>query len=186
MYIGKKLKRLLIASVIVNGLLYTPELYFHDVAIKSVAYAEIKEYSGTDTAMLDFGEDNEKIVNTVKSVAKTRAEIAAKEKAGVYIKSYSKSINAILTDDDISVVTNNIIDIVDVKYKKLTYEAHSAKGQSFGKIGIMYEATVTVKIDTDGISNYLNLKDKDKTNLITQNKALQKSIEILTFLFPMI
>ena len=36
MYIGKRFKKFLIASVIFNGLFFTPELYFHDVAIKSI------------------------------------------------------------------------------------------------------------------------------------------------------
>ena len=95
----KLLKKLLITSLAIGSLTFVENIYFNSLPIISIAHAEIREYTGTDTAMFDFGENDEKIVNTVKSMARLRAELAAKEKAGVYIKSYSKSMNNILSED---------------------------------------------------------------------------------------
>ena len=175
---NKKLfQKLLIASLTIGSLTFIENIYFNSFPIISIAHAEIREYTGTDTAMFDFGENDEKIVNTVKSMARLRAELAAKEKAGVYIKSYSKSMNNILSEDEISTITNRIVEVVNVEYKQLPYEAYNVSGKSYGKIGFMYEASVTVKIDNNGISNYLKHDQKDKIKSINQNNALQKSIE---------
>ena len=174
---NKLLKKLLIISLAIGSLTFVENIYFNSLPIISIAHAEIREYTGTDTAMFDFGENDEKIVNTVKSMARLRAELAAKEKAGVYIKSYSKSMNNILSEDEISTITNRIVEVVNVEYKKLPYEAYNVSGQSYGKVGLMYEASVTVKIDNNGISNYLNHDQKDKIESINQNNALQSSIK---------
>ena len=69
-----------------------------------------------------------------------------------------------------------MVDILDVKFKKLPYEAHKARGESFGKIGFIYEATVTIKIDTDGIANYLKSDSKIRETLESQNRGLQETI----------
>lgn len=174
---NKNFSRLMISSLIVGGLNFSPIIFDADnnFQIISVARAEVQTYVASDTAMFDFGEDDEKIVATVKNVAKMRAEQAAKEKAGVYLKSYSKTVNGMVTDDDIKVFTSNTAEVVDVKYKKLPYEAHDVQGQATGKIGFMYEATVTVKIDTAELSKYINRDAKEKSDLISQNKNLQKS-----------
>ena len=125
--------------------------------------------------MLDFGEDDAKIVNTVKNVARMRAIEAAREKAGVYIKSFSQMSDGVLTRDEISVVTNNISEVLQVNYEKFWFQAEDAKGNLYGKSGYMYKATVTVKIDTDGINEYLSRDSQEKSKLISQNKNLRQS-----------
>ena len=163
-----------------SAFMFIPNIYINNCIFISVAHAEIKEYIGVETAMFDFGEDDENIVNTVKLCAQTRAIQAAKDKAGVYIRSYSKTLNGVLNDDDISVITNDIVDVVKTEYKKLPYKAYDVNDKELGKIGFMYEATVKVKIDTSGISNYIKLKGKLKeeelSTLIIQNKELQNNI----------
>ena len=127
--------------------------------------------------MFDFGEDDEQIVKIVKSYAQSRAEQAAREKVGVYLSNYSKTKNLHLIENEISTITNNIVEITAVEYKKTYYNAYDIKKQSMGEVGIMYEATVKVNIDTDGIANYLKRNDNEKANLIAQNETLQQSIK---------
>lgn len=43
--------------------------------------------------------------------ARQKAERDAQKRAGVYLQTFSRSVNAELTDDEISAVTNNIIDV---------------------------------------------------------------------------
>ena len=184
MYISQKMQRVIISSVIAGGLIFVPTIAptmstFDGClsrSLMSVAHAEIKTYIGKDTAMFDFYEDDETIVNTVKLCAKTRAIQNATEQAGVYLQSYSKSINGNLTAEKISAITNDIVEVVDVQYKKLPYEAYNASRQSYGKVGIMYEATVTVTIETDKIKKYLNLSSTNTAILISQNNEYQQAI----------
>ena len=179
MYNNKKLCKLIAASLIVGGSIFIPTIYTFDFLpqITSVAHAEIKTYVGRDTAMFDFGEDDEAIVNTVKAYARARALQNAKEQAGVYMQTYSRSVNGNLTNDEISAITNNIVEeIGETQYKKLPYEAYNAGRQSYGKVGFMYEAIVTVRIDTDDIKKYLNLDTQARYNVVSQNEALQQSI----------
>ena len=177
-----KVGKFLAASVIFSGINFLPVVSHFDaenLQIVSISHAEIKNYTASDTAMFDFGEDDEFIVNTVKNVAKMRAIQSAKEKAGVYLTSYSKVINGNLTADDISVVTNNTAELLDVKYKKIPIQANDAKGNSTGKVGLLYEATVTVKIDTDELSKYIKMTPQERLKLVEQNKNLEKSNEKL-------
>ena len=141
-----------------------------------IVHAEMQTYEGKDVAMFDFGEDDAQIVATVKNIAKNRAIQAAREKAGVYIQSFSRMVNGVLTDDDISAVTNNISEILDVKYEKDFFNAVDAKGNSYGQPGVLYQAIVTVKIDTSGITEYLQKDSQEKAKIIQQNKNLQSSL----------
>lgn len=183
----KFFSKFLITSMLVCGVNFVPAVVnfnIENLQIISVANAEIQNVTASDTAMFDFGEDDEKIVNLVKNVAKMRAEQVAKEKAGVYVSSFSKTVNGVLSDDDISAYTSNNIEILDVKYKKVPVQAHDVKGNDTGKIGVMYEATVTAKIDTSGLLGYLQLTSQEKIALVKKDKFVKKiflqSILILT------
>ncbi len=176
----KLLPKILTATILVGGINFSPAIVSFDaenLQIISIANAEVKTYIATDSAMFDFGEDDEQIINTVKGVAKMRAEQAAKEKAGVFIKSRVQTANGVLTDEDIFAVTNNISEIVDVQYKKIPVQIYNAKCKETGKIGFLYEATITVKIDTSGISEYVLRSEQEKSNLIFQNQSVQNSVK---------
>ncbi len=105
-----------------------------------------------------------------KKRAQQRAERDAQKKAGVYITSFSRSVNAILTDDEISAVTNNIIKVSDVKIVPVPFEAQ-------GESGLMYKATLKATIDTDGIFSWINRNDNEKITIIKQNNNLQEEIQ---------
>ena len=149
-------------------------IFFAAIFCVGKVFAEIENVTATGKAIFNFGEEDEKIVSTVKKVAKLRAEQAAKEKAGLYVKSQTKTVNGVLTEDDISAYTNNNIEILNLTYKKIPVQAHDVKGNDTGEIAFMYEATVTAKIDTAGLSEYV--KRDDKENIIQQNKTAQENI----------
>ena len=173
----KILSKILIASFAVGSINFLPtNFYQNNLQIVSVAHAEIQNVVVSDSVICDFAEEDEKISNTVKNLAKLRATQAAKEKAGVFVKSYSKTVNGVVTDDDISVYSSNNIEIIDVTYKKIPIQAHDVKGNDIGKIGFAYEATVTAKIDTSGLSEYVKRDEMEKEALIEQNKSSQKNI----------
>ena len=162
-------KKFFALKILVGGIIFLSAIF----SVGKV-FAEIENVTASGRAIFNFGEDDEKIVSTVKNVAKLRAEQAAKEKAGVYVKSQTKVVNGILTEDDISAYTSNNITILNTTYKKLPVQAHDVKGNDTGEIAFMYEATVTAKIDTAGLSEYV--KRDDKENIIQQNKTSQENI----------
>lgn len=183
---GKKfLSKLIVASVAAGALITTPAILNFDAGNigASVAYAEIQNYTAQDTAMFDFGENDEYIVNTVKKTAQRRAIKAAREKAGVYLSSYSRVLNGNLTKNDISVVANSISEVVETTYEKFTFQAQDTQGTLYGKTGIIYRATVTVKIDPDGINEYINRDANEKAKLIKQDKNTQAEFSELNARF---
>ena len=171
-YLKKNLQKLIIASITASVVTFSPIINFDNYGslhVVSITHAEIQTYVGTGVCRFDFGENDPDMIKKVQAVAQSRAIQAAKEQAGIYIRSYTKTMNSIITEDSISTMTNVIVDTVDTKYNKIPAEMD-------GDIGIRYEATVTVKIDTDGISNYLKLDSKNRITLETQNKELQKAV----------
>ena len=159
------------ASIFVGALTFTP-LFCHLPQV-SVAYAEIKPYIGVGKYIISDFEDYE----IAKQRAKYRAEQDAKDKAGVYLRNYSSTSNARLTENDILTITNNIVNEISIDYQKKPFEAYDNNGKSYGEVGIMCVATIKVNIDTDGIANYLKFDSQTKLSLINQTKEVQKSAE---------
>lgn len=173
----KFLKKILSATVLVCGINFLPANFSaENFQIVSIAHAEMQNYTASDVAMLDFGENDPKIVSKVQNVAKLRAIQAAKDKAGVYLKSYSRTLNGTLTDDEIFTVTNNISEILDVNFEKFYFQAEDVQGKRSDKKGYLYKATVTVKIDNTELLNYMNRDAQEKANLVRQNKNLRLSL----------
>ena len=104
-----------------------------------------------------------------KQRAQQRAERDAQEKAGVALKTFSRSINSELSDDEISAVTNNIVKVSEVEIVPVPFEAE-------GEAGLMYRATLKATIETDGIYDWLKRDDKEKVTILNQNKDLQDAI----------
>ena len=77
-----------------------------------VAHAEIMTYEGTgEYIMSDF-----ETPDVAKQRAKVRAEQHAVEQAGVYVKSYTKTVNHMVEADEVTTIANTIIKIIDEKY----------------------------------------------------------------------
>ena len=180
MYGKKLLSKLVIASVLVGGLNFVPVILNSNSAnlqMTSVAYAEIKDVTAKDAAILDFADESAEYTAKVQNIAKMRAIQRARERAGVYLKSFSRTVNGVLTANDISAYTSDKIEVSDVKFQKLFYQVKDVNGNLTGKIGFMYEATVTAKIDTTGLQEYIQKSLQEKQRLIDRDKNLQKNIE---------
>ena len=72
--------------------------------IASIVHAEVKTYEGVgEYYMSDF-----ETFEVAQQRAKQRAEQNACEKAGVYVKSFSRTKNFELVDDEVITMTNGI------------------------------------------------------------------------------
>ena len=172
----KILPKLLVASVLVGGVNFVPANVNFDtenLQIISVAYAEVKTVTASGSAGMSFGDNDEKIMQMAKNAARTNAQLAAKEKAGIYIKSYVKTVNNTLTDDDVLAYTSNNIKIISETYKKDYYNESDPFGNLTGNIGFRYIVTVTAQIDTSDLQNYIQRDYQEKSTLAEQVKSSQ-------------
>ena len=155
MKLGKLLRRGLIAFLSVIFLLSA-----------AIVGAAVQIFDGTGQYIMSDDLDHE----FGKKRAQQRAERDAQKKAGVALKTFSRSINSELADDAVSAVVNNIIQVSDVKIVPVPFEAN-------GEAGIMYKATLKATIDTDGIYAWIKRDDKEKVTIIQQNDSLQAAIQ---------
>ena len=129
-------------------------------------YAAIQVFDGTGQYIMSDFENHD----IAKQRAQQRAERDAQKRAGVAIKTFSRTIDNELADDEVSAVMNDIIQVSDVKIAPVPFEAD-------GEAGLMYRATLKASIDTDGIYDWLKRDDTDKVNVIRQNAQLQDAID---------
>lgn len=132
------------------------------------ADAEIQTYEGNgEYLMSDF-----EAMPVAKERAKNRAEEDALDQAGVYVTSFSKLNAAKLTADEITAVTNTITEIVgDVNYSEKLFQLTE---QSTATI---VAAKLTAKVDTDVITNFLKLNEKDRVKIVEDSNRLKKAAD---------
>ena len=127
----------------------------------NVANAEVRTYEGVgEYVMSDF-----ETPDIAKQRAKARAEQAAQEKAGVFVKSNTKVVDLQLKSEEIEVMTAGVM-----KVHSVTYEVKPDAA------GFLFVSKVLVDIDTDEIDSWLNQNENSMAELVAQNQALQKSV----------
>ena len=127
----------------------------------NVANAEVRTYEGVgEYVMSDF-----ETPDIAKQRAKARAEQAAQEKAGVFVRSNTKVVDYELKSEEIEIMTAGIMKVHSVTYDVKPDEA-----------GFLFISKVLVDIDTDEITKWLNANSDSMPDLLAQNKALQNSI----------
>ncbi|MBQ1509792.1 MAG: tetratricopeptide repeat protein [Selenomonadaceae bacterium] len=137
------------------------------VADPMAAHAEVRTYTGVGTCALgDIGTPEQ-----AKNLAREKALQNAKEQAGVYLTNYTKATNTHLAANEITTITNNIINLVgEVQYQQTPSEAN-------GQPVIVYTATLQANVDTDGIQDWLSRDEKQRMTLIDQTEASQAEIQ---------
>ena len=158
----KILQKILVAGVTVGSLIFTPQIYNSNLV--STVQAEIKTYDGEGQYIMSDFENFE----IAKQRARARAEQSAKDKAGVYLSQYSVSENFNLTKNEISAITNNILNIVG----KVEYDQKISTVKDMPVV--IHIAKLKANIDTDGIKNWLNLDAEERNKIIAQNIEIEK------------
>lgn len=70
-------KKILVA-ILTGSFIFAPINFAEKNLQNSVAHAELKNYSASDVALLDFGENDSRVADKVKKIAKQRAIEAAR------------------------------------------------------------------------------------------------------------
>ena len=132
--------------------------------VAAVGGAAVKTYTGVGKcAMGDLVTPQQ-----AKNYAKEKAMMNAREQAGVYLRTYTSTTNAKLSDNEITAITNTITALSgEVKYTQ-------TPGEVDGQPVVVYTATLEAKVDTDGISRWLSRGEADKVMIIRQDETAQK------------
>ena len=137
------------------------------VADPVMAWAEVKTYTGVGKcAMGDLVTPLQ-----AKNYARELAMINAREQAGVYIRSYTRTSSAKVADNEIAAIANNITEVRgEVRYTQ-------APGEVDGQPVVVYTATLEAKVDTNGISEWLRRDESEKASLVNHIDFVQKKIK---------
>ena len=175
MYISKKLKKMIAASLTVSGLTLMPAVVpaFYpintivDLPIVSVTHAKVTTYTGVGEDYANEYESQE----IAKQRARSKAIRQATEQAGVYLQTYSKSINGRITNDEINAITSNSYKIDgEPVYERIVQQVTNVSTV------IIWKATVQVNVDDAEIQDWLKLNSMDRSTIVNQNNILQESI----------
>ena len=171
----KFLTRLVLATVLAGGinLLPVPNINAGNFQI-SIAYAESKNFAAKEAAMTDV----ELIETQAKEASRLRAIEAVKEKIASYVRNYSGAKGK-LNEEDIAAIAEKYEEVGQPQYTKLFYNAVDESGKELGKVGIMYEATVTAKFNSKKITEYIKLTAQEKERRIRQAREAREKFEEL-------
>ena len=109
--------------------------------------------------------DDDTLKNT-KQRAKDLAKIDACKKIDDYIQLFFKNKSFNLPEDEISAISIEIANVIDVKYQM----------QSSDNDNMIVRAAVTVQFDDNDIINHLDKFFRDKSALVEQNEALRQKL----------
>ena len=132
----------------------------------AIAGAAVQTFAGEGKYIMSDFENPD----VAKKRAIQRARKDAQKKAGIYLTSFSKSVNAELTVNEISAVTNKIIEVFDMNIQSEPYEVK-------GEVGIIYTAKLQAKIDPNGIYDFINQNKEEKIAFVEGNERLQAAIQ---------
>ena len=130
----------------------------------AVAHAEI--YTGEGSYVMSKAETLEVACERAKADAMRNAT----EKAGVYVKSYSRSKNFELEEDIIETMTANILKLVENPHFDMPEKVNNLEG-------ILIHVIVKVQIDDSDITRWLNKSEQEKSTLVSQMEALRKAYD---------
>ena len=125
------------------------------------AYAAIEEIDASGQYTIGDGPDES--ISVAKERAKVDAMRQATEKAGVYVESYSKTVNAVLTEDEVRVIADNVLKVKSEDIKPVINSNNT----------ITYVCDIKALVDTSKIDISTQLQNKA---LLNENAKLQKEV----------
>ena len=170
MHIKRHLHRLISASLIAGSMtigIYPLNMVDDfQISFMPTAYAKVQTYTGVGEDYANEFESQE----VAKQRARRNAIKNATEQAGVYLQTYSKSINANLSVDEISAITSGSYELVgDVHYGSII------KQETDNITIVIWKATVQVNVDDTEVRNWLSRDAQNRVTIVNQNKAAQQA-----------
>ena len=132
------------------------------VTMETIVHAEVKTFIGFgEYIMNDF--ENPDIA---KQRAQQNAELNAVKRAAAYLKNFSETVGATITNDEISAIATNTITFGNVQIESVANYLS----------GVTYKVTIEAQINTDGIEDFIRRDIKDKEKIVNIYKIRRKAI----------
>ena len=131
--------------------------------IATNAHAEIQTYTGEGTYIMSESEN----LTVAKERAKSDAMRRAQEQAGVYIRSYSRTKDFELIEDEIIAIASSVLKLLEAPH---FYPLETVDNLE----GVMIRVTVNVQIDSEDVNRWLKKDDAEKSMLIAQNEEYRR------------
>ncbi len=126
--------------------------------VTSTANAKVETYEGVDEYYVLGAVEN---INVARERARERALRDAREKAGVYIHTFSKMINTKLVEDEIISVASGVMRVIDTAYDIVPLTDTE---------GFLIRAKVLADIDTSDLETFLQ-RDAEEISKIIANET---------------
>ena len=127
--------------------------------------AEVETYEGTDEYYVLGAVEN---INVARERAKERALRDAREKAGVYIHTFSKVVNTKMIEDEIISVASGVLRVIDTTYEVI---------QLTDMDGYLIRATVKADIDSSDVEKFLKKDAEEISKIAAHETVLRKQEE---------
>lgn len=129
------------------------------------SYAQIITVETEGTYLVGDGPDEN--INLAKELARREALRNASEKAGVYVQSYSVTKNNILSNDEITIISSNILQITKQECAPVVENNH-----------IKFVYKIKANVDTSNLQIQID-RILSKKDVLNKNIALEKRISLL-------
>ena len=133
--------------------------------IVSPVNAEVQTYEGTDEYIMNEAEN----LAVAKERAKEKALRNAREKAGVYIHSFSRTIDLELVEDEIISIVSGVLRVIEVHFDTTPLPEAN---------GFTIRATVKANIDTADLEKWLYKDAEELSKIVEQDKELKRQEEV--------
>lgn len=148
------------------------------LAFAAVSYATPLPEACAETKVVEadgvyvVGDTPDESLSSAREHAKEQAMRRAAETAGIYIESYSKTANFVLTEDEVRTVASKVLDVQSVSYRS----------DDMGGKGFTLHCHIRATVDTVKVDDILNQrgsphKSADDTEM--QNKELAERLATL-------
>ncbi len=127
--------------------------------------AEVQTYEGIDEYYVLGAVEN---INVARERAHERALRDAREKAGLYIRTFSRMLNTKLVEDEIITLSSGIMRVVESAYEVIPMK---------DKEGFIIRATVRADIDDNDVEKFLNKDAQELARFVVNEKAILQQEE---------
>lgn len=127
--------------------------------------AAVQTYEGTDEYYVLGAVEN---INVARERAHERALRDAREKAGLYIRTFSRMLNTKLVEDEIITLSGGVMRLVESAYEVIPLE---------DKKGYIVRATVRADIDDGEVKKFLDKDAEELARFVANEKALRQQEE---------
>ena len=166
----KLLTKIILSSVAIGSLSLVSAMFQINsnvpLPLMSIAQAKVQTYTGVGECIMSEFETQ----SIVQQRAASRAIRQATEQAGVYLQTYSRSINGNLSNEEISAIASNSYQVVgEVKYERIIQQVTDES------TAIVWKATVKVNVDDAEVRSWLNRDAQNQANIVNQNNTAQQA-----------